>query len=199
MSLPEPENMTDAMLLSENKRLNAEIVRLKSLLREAQHDADTDPLLSVYNRRAFVRELERAQTVSTRYDIESALIFFDLNGFKSINDTFGHATGDKVLETVGNILQSDVRHCDMVARLGGDEFGVLLFKSTNEIAQAKAAKLAALIAQARIKTPKGTIRISAAWGTTLCDPQKNTETIMAEADQQMYASKRQQETSQRIA
>jgi len=87
----------------------------------------------------------------------------------------------------------------MVARLGGDEFGVLLFKSTNEIAQAKAAKLAALIAQARIKTPKGTIRISAAWGTAMCDPQKNTETIMAEADQQMYASKRQQETSQRIA
>jgi len=199
LPLMEREDITEDMLIAENKRLNAEVIRLKSLLQEAQHAADTDPLLQIYNRRAFIRELERAQTVSTRYDISSSLIFFDLNGFKAINDKYGHAAGDKVLETVGTILQSGVRQCDMVARLGGDEFGVLLFKSTPEIAKAKAAALACRIAQEIIKTPKGVIRISAAWGTALCDPQKNSETVLAEADQEMYVSKRQYEPSHRVA
>jgi len=158
LPLMEREDITEDMLIAENKRLNAEVIRLKSLLQEAQHAADTDPLLQVYNRRAFIRELERAQTVSTRYDISSSLIFFDLN-----------------------------------------EFGVLLFKSTPEIAKAKAAALACRIAQEIIKTPKGVIRISAAWGTALCDPQKNSETVLAEADQEMYVSKRQYEPSHRVA
>jgi len=88
LPLVERENTTEDMLTAENKRLHAEVLRLKSQLRDAQHVA----------------------------------------GFKAINDEFGHAIGDSVLEYVGDILQSGVRHCDMVARLGGDEFGVLTSK-----------------------------------------------------------------------
>jgi len=195
LPLVERENTTEDMLTAENKRLHAEVLRLKSQLRDAQHVADTDPLLSLYNRRAFMREVERAQTVSTRYDIESTLIFFDLNGFKAINDEFGHAIGDSVLEYVGDILQSGVRHCDMVARLGGDEFGVLLFKSSFDIAKAKAAALSCRIAEDVVQTQKGPIRISTAWGVSVCDPQKNVETVLAEADKEMYETKRQQDAA----
>lgn len=187
-------SVNDTQLSQENIALNQEIARLRLRVIELEHAADTDPLIPVYNRRAFIREVKRAQTVKARYDMISSIIFFDLNGFKAINDCFGHTVGDTLLKQVGNSLTSAVRDCDMVARLGGDEFGVLLFKSTPDVARAKASVLACHIAQQVIETPQGKVSVSSAWGVAACDSEYTTEEILDRADKAMYLSKREQKS-----
>ena len=179
----------DALLRAENARLSAEVGRLSSRIRELERDADTDPLVDVYNRRAFVREIARAQTVSARYHIPSCAVFFDLNSFKAVNDRYGHAIGDELLRKVGSALVESVRDCDLVARLGGDEFGVLLFKTTMEEARAKAQSLTCRVQACRIELPTGDVGVGAAWGAAPCEPGIKPEEVIARADRAMYLEK----------
>ena len=140
---------------------------------------------------AQLREIARAQTVMERYDMPSAIIFFDLNEFKAVNDRFGHGVGDQLLKMTGEVLQAGVRDCDMVARLGGDEFGILLFKSDIEVARAKAQTLCCRIAEQGIDMPTGRVNLSAAWGVSPCEPGDTVEQVLARADRAMYISKRE--------
>ncbi len=166
-----------------------EISVLKTRILELEQMADTDPLIPVYNRRAFIREIGRAQTLMSRYDILCSIIFFDLNGFKMINDQYGHNLGDDLLIKVGTVLSASVRDCDMVARIGGDEFGVLLFKSDETITRAKAAALACHIASQYIDVLGEKISISAAWGVSACHPEDTPRQILHRADRAMYEGK----------
>ena len=180
----------DVVLVKANQELSVEIAQLRLRILELEHAADTDPLVPVYNRRAFLREIARAQNVMDRYDMLSTIIFFDLNEFKSVNDRFGHGVGDQLLKMIGNVLQDGVRDCDMVARLGGDEFGILLFKSDLDVARAKAQALCCRIADQTVDMPTGSISISAAWGVAPCEPGDSVEQVLARADRAMYMSKR---------
>lgn len=181
----------DAILVKANEDLTQEIAQLRLRVLELEHAADTDPLVPVYNRRAFLREIARAQTVMQRYDMLSTIIFFDLNEFKSVNDRFGHGVGDQLLKRIGEVLQKGVRDCDMVARLGGDEFGILLFKSDVDVARAKAQTLCCRIAEQSVDMPTGSVSISAAWGVAPCEPGDTVEQVLARADRAMYMSKRE--------
>ena len=180
----------DAALVEANESLSGEVARLRLRILELEHAADTDPLVPVYNRRAFLREISRAQTVMARYDMLSTVLFFDLNGFKSINDRFGHGVGDDLLKMIGAVLQTGVRDCDMVARLGGDEFGILLFKTDVKVARAKAHALSCRIAEQKVHMPTGDISVSAAWGVAPCEPGDTVEHVLARADRAMYMAKR---------
>lgn len=93
---------------------------------DAAHRATHDPLTGLANRELFMDQLERALATSTRYVRKTGLLFVDLDGFKSINDTRGHGLGDILLRAVAERLLQSVRRSDAVARLGGDEFVVLL-------------------------------------------------------------------------
>lgn len=179
----------DAILVRANEELTQDITQLRLRILELEHAADTDPLVPIYNRRAFLREISRAQTVMSRYDMLSTVIFFDLNGFKSVNDRFGHGIGDELLKMIGIVLQEGVRDCDMVARLGGDEFGVLLFKTDLKIARAKAQTLCCRIAEQTVDMPTGGINVSAAWGVAPCEPGDTVEQVLDRADRAMYMSK----------
>ncbi len=185
------DNRSDAESLGDGERqtLLDEINELKTRIIGLEHAADTDPLVPVYNRRAFMREISRAQTVMARYDILSSLIFFDLNRFKSINDRFGHVIGDDMLTKIGTALKVSVRDCDIVARIGGDEFGVLLFKTDETVAKAKAYSLSCRIAEQKIELPTGDIHLTAAWGVSACNPQDTAKQILDRADRAMYKSK----------
>jgi len=166
-----------------------EISVLKTRILELEQTADTDPLVPVYNRRALMREIGRAQTLMSRYDIVCSIIFFDLNGFKRINDNYGHSIGDDLLIKVGAILSASVRDCDMVARIGGDEFGVLLFQSEEAVARAKAATLACRIASQYVDVRGEDVSVSAAWGVSVCHPDDTAKQILHRADRAMYAGK----------
>lgn len=89
-------------------------------------DAFTDPLTSVANRRGFERALTREWKLSRRGTVESYLVLVDLDGFKSVNDRFGHAAGDEVLKLCAKALREAARETDVIGRIGGDEFAAVL-------------------------------------------------------------------------
>ncbi len=183
--LPQQDVFTSA----DRQNLLDEIARLKTQIAYLEHTADADPLVPVKNRRAFIREIKRAQAITARYDIQSCILFFDLNKFKEINDEYGHGVGDELLVKIGKCLQASVRDSDVVARLGGDEFGVLMFKTNEMIAQTKAVILARQISKQRVILPKGEIFLTAAWGTSLCFPDNSVSQILDRADRAMYQNK----------
>jgi diguanylate cyclase (GGDEF)-like protein/PAS domain S-box-containing protein len=88
--------------------------------------ADHDALTGLINRRRFEEELERHLVQSRRYGMTGALLVLDLDGFKAVNDNFGHRAGDDVLRAVAAVLRQRLRESDVLARVGGDEFSVLL-------------------------------------------------------------------------
>jgi diguanylate cyclase (GGDEF)-like protein len=132
-------------LLAEVDRLRRELEHSKQKIRELADQADKDVLLPLYNRRAFVRELTRTLTYAERHALNAALVYFDLDRFKAINDAQGHAAGDAALARVADLLLASVRQSDIVGRLGGDEFGAILLNSTADDATAKATGVAARV------------------------------------------------------
>ena len=113
-------------LVAEIDRLRAEITANNRRIAHLEEVADRDPLTPTVNRRAFVRELERTKAYVDRYKAPAAIIYFDIDEMKTINDRYGHAVGDEVLVTVARTLMGNVRSSDIVGRLGGDEFGIIL-------------------------------------------------------------------------
>ncbi len=94
--------------------------------RQLEYIIQHDPLTNLYNRNYFKRQLNHAVSISKRGMHTHAMLYIDINQFKVINDTAGHAVGDELLCEVATILQHRIRECDLLARLGSDEFGILL-------------------------------------------------------------------------
>lgn len=122
-----PETLKVLEMLADQAAL---AVKNAQLLDEITNQALTDTLTGIANRRAFELRLEEEVRRSTRYEHEFCLVFMDLDGFKQVNDSFGHPVGDETLKQVTACLQKVTRETDFLARLGGDEF-VLLCPETN--------------------------------------------------------------------
>jgi diguanylate cyclase (GGDEF)-like protein len=178
-----------ARLSDQVKALQADRARLNQKLREAEDLADADTLVPVFNRRAFVRELTRVISFAARYGVQASVVYFDLDGFKQINDRFGHAAGDLILKAVGQTLLANIRESDLVGRVGGDEFAVILAKAGPEDARAKGAQLAAAISQARVAYMGQTLSVGAAFGPYCFGHGDSAEQALSRADEAMYAHK----------
>lgn len=194
MGVPESEltpNVQRALLtlMGEVDQMRKETESLRAKIRDLETLADRDVFLPVLNRRAFLREVSKALSLAERHDAPSALVYFDLNGFKQINDTHGHAAGDAALEKVAELLVAHVRETDAVGRLGGDEFGVVLTLTPAHAAEHKAGELAQAIADTPILYEGEELRLGAAWGVRALERGLAVETAMAEADKAMYARK----------
>jgi len=172
-------------LLGELDALKVEVGRLRARLADAEGLADRDALTPLLNRRAFVRELGRARTFAQRYGFPASLVYFDLDGFKALNDRLGHAAGDAALKAVAERLAANVRDSDVVGRMGGDEFAVVLVQADQATAEAKAAALAEAVAGDGLRISYGVREIAAD-----ADP----EALIAEADAAMFAAKRVRKT-----
>jgi diguanylate cyclase (GGDEF)-like protein len=179
----------NAALLAEIERLRGEIALAERKIRDLEARADTDPLLDIRNRRGFMRELKRSLAHLQRYKGEAALLFIDLDGFKGVNDTYGHAAGDAILRAVAQKLTSHVRASDVVARLGGDEFCVLLWNLAPALAVAKAQELERLIESARVVFGETQLSVGASAGVVPLAGEMPAEDIVEAADKAMYARK----------
>lgn len=178
-----------ASLMAEVDQLRGESERLRARLREIEALADSDPMLPVMNRRAFLREVGKALALAQRHGTPSAVLYFDLDRFKAINDAHGHAAGDAALKAVATTLSAHVRESDSVARLGGDEFGALLLMTGLEGAQIKGAALAQQIAKTPILWEQATLSLNVSWGAAALQPGLDPEAALAAVDAAMYARK----------
>jgi diguanylate cyclase (GGDEF)-like protein len=173
------------------------IRRLEHRLRDAeariaalQAAAETDFLLNILNRRGFARELNRAVAYMARYQATGALVLLDVDRLKPINDAFGHAAGDTVLQAVVDVLRRHVRASDVVGRLGGDEFVLLLWNLGEADALLKAAALEAAIDALSFVFDHSRVRAGASAGVALLGPGIEAAAALAEADRAMYARKK---------
>lgn len=152
--------------------------------------ADQDPLLPVYNRRAFVRELTKAQASIERYHGTASLVYIDLNDFKLINDTYGHQAGDHVLYEFSTRLADSVRGTDIVGRLGGDEFGIILSHTDKEASSVLMGRFSKDLEMNPIVWENQPLRVTMSYGVATLSPGIDVEETMATADNQMYQEKR---------
>lgn len=187
--LPSDAEAAILRLLDEIEALRAEIDTNKRRIAYLENLADRDPLTPVVNRRAFLRELERAKSYAERYGGPSSLVYLDLDGMKALNDMHGHACGDRALLVVAETLVGNVRASDVVGRLGGDEFGVILARADSEAAMEKAGWLAETIAEARIDTDRGSATLSVSWGVIELGAARDADDALQRADRAMYERK----------
>lgn len=177
-------------LMAEVDRLRDELKKSQARIEYLERLVDQDALVPVNNRRAFVRELTRQLSFSERYAEPSSLVFVDLNGFKEINDTYGHACGDAALKQVGDVLNRNVRGSDYVGRLGGDEFGVILVQADEARAIDKANQLLDAIRSNPLPWDGKSIDIDAAIGVYTFRSGEDAISAIAAADAAMYAAKK---------
>jgi len=170
--------------------LQAELAAARARVAQLEARADVDPLLDILNRRGFERELHRSLAYVRRYGTSAALIYLDLDNFKPVNDRYGHAAGDRVLQEVARILRQMVRESDVVARLGGDEFAVLLWNISEPQATAKARELESAIAATVVMQGKVPLSLGASAGLALLEPGDTPANVLLRADLAMYARKR---------
>jgi two-component system cell cycle response regulator len=136
------KNLTMALVKRENERLRQELERalidlrtkaqqLEESLQRVEQMAATDPLTGLYNRRHLAKVLEQLFAESQRFDTDLSCVMIDLDGYKRLNDTYGHQVGDKLLVAAGKVIGANMRQMDVAARYGGDEFVLLLPRASD--------------------------------------------------------------------
>jgi diguanylate cyclase (GGDEF)-like protein len=188
------DNKTETELRSEIERLRAELERAGARIADLELRVDSDPLTGLRNRTGFERDMKRALSYIERYGGCAALVFFDLDDFKAINDRHGHAAGDAVLRGVADILSGTMRASDVVARIGGDEFAAVIWNIELPAALAKAAQLEAFVMNEAINyAPPGgepiPLRIGMSCGVAALEANASHSHVLEAADRAMYARK----------
>ena len=167
-----------------------DVTERRNLERQLRHQAEHDALTGLANRRVFAAELARQLARERRYGGECALLLLDLDGFKEVNDTLGHAVGDLVLQGAANVLRERLRETDLAARLGGDEFALLLPETPAEGAELLAIELVQAIRELRVHADA---RVTASVGIACSSDltgERDEEGLMLAADNAMYEVKR---------
>ena len=173
------------------ERLKAELAAAREQITELEARADIDPLLNILNRRGFERALARSLAYVKRYGADAVLLYIDLDDFKSINDSYGHAAGDELLKAASAALTSRVRASDVIGRLGGDEFAVVLWNMSVTHAGAKARALEDVIASATIERGAVKLAVGASAGIAALSPLDTPAQAIDAADRAMYVRKRE--------
>jgi diguanylate cyclase (GGDEF)-like protein len=156
--------------------------------REKLEQAIRDPLTGLYNRRFFYEALEKEIQRSARYGTTASLVLFDIDNFKSINDTLGHGAGDDVLRKIGEIVGGLIRPTDSFARLGGEEFGLLLPETGQLDALLAAERLRTAIGRDKILADR---RVTVSGGVASCPADATTlDDLERRADAALYWAKR---------
>lgn len=150
----------------------------------------TDELTGLANLRGLKRFLKRAIANARRYEEYGVIGYIDLDGFKEINDEFGHAAGDKILRHVANILKSKIRITDLAARIGGDEFAVALSRSDWGHGAARLVEFQQAINNTPVEIAGQRIAVRASMGLSPFGPSANIKQVLGYADEAMYADKR---------
>ncbi len=191
--LTEPVVLALSALFEKMDDMSLELSQTKENLKELESLVDVDTLAPIPNRRAFMRRLQWVISMLERYNHPSSIVYFDLNGFKQINDTYGHAAGDMAIRHVAEILNNAKRESDFLARLGGDEFAVLMYFADAEVARRRAREIGAKIASTPFLFNGQPLYISSSVGFHAIRKGETPDEALHAADQSMFADKRTRE------
>lgn len=167
-----------------------DVTESRKMLRQLSYSASHDALTHLANRVSFENHLKRLLVTVQEFRQRHALVFIDLDRFKAVNDSAGHAAGDALLREISSLMLSMLRSTDILARLGGDEFGLLLPDANIESARYIAGRIVESINEYRFVWEGREHRIGASSGITLIDDTNHQLTdVMSQADIALYASK----------
>ena len=167
--------------------------RIRKLQLTLEQMVVSDPLTGLYNRRFLMDRLLQEMQRSDRHGEPLAFAMIDLDGFKTINDLYGHVLGDKVLRAVGNAISRSIRVSDIAARYGGDEFAVILPQTPPEGAMRVCERLLRAISEAGFQDDSGKMcRVTASLGLAYypADDVETPEDLVHSADGALYGAKR---------
>lgn len=172
-------------LINNYVNLSAE---LEDKVQEITRLSETDHLTGIYNRVKFMKKIEEEYERFKRYNNDVSLIMFDIDHFKSFNDTFGHDIGDLVLVEVTKSVSKNIRQTDIFARWGGEEFMILAPETSMDVGYELAEKVREKISQIKFDV-KDVGNVTCSFGVTQIDSNDNLETVLKKVDEALYESK----------
>jgi diguanylate cyclase (GGDEF)-like protein len=165
-------------------------LRNAQLYQRALQSALKDPLTGLYNRAALGTSLQREFNLARRNKTALSLLVLDIDNFKIINDTHGHAAGDAVIKALAQSIAAHSRNTDILARLGGEEFALLLNATDAAGAQVIATRICAAVRAIDCKVKDARIQFTVSVGVATLVSDKNEKSLLERADMAMYAAKR---------
>ncbi|MBI3560938.1 MAG: diguanylate cyclase [Gammaproteobacteria bacterium] len=176
-------------LTSKVQTLEQDSAQLRQRLEQTQQQAVVDTLTGLPNRKAYEERVMAEIARCRRYAIPLTMVVWDVDNFKSVNDTYGHAAGDRVLKVIGEVLVQHIRETDFVARYGGEEFVLLLLQTPLAAAQAVCDKLRERIAATPFHFQDRPVTITLSGGLAEYQQGEDLSSLFERADKAMYAAK----------
>jgi diguanylate cyclase (GGDEF)-like protein len=149
-----------------------------------------DPMIGIYNRLHFMEAAEIERVRSNRYNRPFSILSFDIDHFKKVNDSWGHAAGDAVLIGIAREAKALLRRQDLLARMGGEEFAILMPETNREGGEVIAERLRARIAEAKFRHEAADIAVTVSIGVAEADQAADIAEVLKEADAALYEAKR---------
>jgi diguanylate cyclase (GGDEF)-like protein len=196
------KNLTVAKVKRENETLRKELegallevrdknAQLEQSLKRVEEVAATDPLTGLYNRRHFGKVIEQLWAEAQRYAQDLSCVMIDLDGYKQLNDKYGHQVGDQILVIAGKVITANLRRMDVAARYGGDEFVLLLPHASCEEAAAVVARIRDEYRQASAMLLRRNepATMSVGVGSRRRDEPSGSDQLVSAADAALYRAK----------
>ena len=170
-------------------KLKAKINSLEKKVKKLSKEVKTDFLTNIANKKALEDELKKQENVYKRYKTNYSVVFFDIDHFKNINDTYGHDAGDVILKSLGLLFRRYARDIDMIGRFGGEEFVAILPNTDKKGAYQFADKLRKIIEKTKFMYKKTRIRVSVSGGVASRNEVNSSEEVLKKADDRVYLAK----------
>lgn len=174
-----------------NDKIQSQKQKLESLMSVLEAQSMTDDVTGLYNHRHLLEEIEKEIERSKRHHHDLSAMMIDLDGFKQINDLYGHITGDSVLRETALVINQSIRKIDVVGRYGGDEFVVILPEAKIEAAKTVAERILENVRQHRFKTKRDYVSLTVSIGIFSYEDSKDLDraVFIEKIDEAMFKAK----------
>lgn len=174
----------------EIEQLKEKIRMLESKVKKLSREVKTDFLTNIANKKAIMEELQKQESSFKRYGTIYSIVFFDIDHFKNINDTYGHDAGDVILRSLGLLFRRYARDVDMIGRFGGEEFVAILPNTDKQGAYTFAEKLRRIIQKAKFMYKSTRINVTVSGGVASRNEVSSKEELLKKADERLYLAKK---------
>jgi len=174
----------------EIEKLRQKVHFLEGKLKELSKEVKTDFLTNIANKKAVTEELKKQEAIYQRYGTNYSVVFFDIDHFKNINDTYGHDAGDVILKSLGLLFKRYARDIDLIGRFGGEEFVAILPNTDKEGAYKFAEKVRQIIEKTKFMYKNTRINVTVSGGVASRNETNSAEETLKLADEKLYKAKK---------